>query len=518
MTAVWELSATELSRQMSQGELSSKEVVRAHLERIEALNPALNAFVEVYSKRALADAARCDEERARGAARGPLHGLPISVKECIDVAGEPTTLGLNNRRAIAETDAAIVTVLREAGAIPLGRTNNPQVLLSHETSSPRFGRTNNPFDPTRTPGGSSGGESAAIAAGLSPLGIGTDLGGSIRVPAHFTGTVGLKPTLDRWPWRGCNTALMGQEGVRAMVGPLARTTADLVLVMRALSPERMSELDARVPPLAWSEPGSLRGLRVGRFEASPYVAPSRAVLRAVEEAVAFLTDAGCEVVPFEIAETGEVIARQAASIGADGGRVIAEALEGETVEPHVAATLRTLRLPRLARPLVARLLERSGDRVLANTLRTAGRKRVEEYWAVTRALRSLRHRFVDRMREQRVALLVGPVHATPALPHGGSKDFLFAGAPSILFNALQLPAGVVPVTRVRADEVRTTRPRSRIASLADQVDRDSAGLPVGVQLVGPAWAEPLVLAAMAAVEAGARATEGFPATPIDPRR
>ena len=226
------------------------------------------------------------------------------MKECFDIAGKPTTLGIPARlQNKATRDAALVEHLREMGAVILGCTNIPQLLLSYRSRNPIWGAVNNPFALDRTPGGSSGGESAALAAGLSPLGLGSDLGGSIRVPAHFTGTAGIKPTLDRIPARGCQTGLPGQEAVRGMPGPMARTSRDLALYFSTLDPRWMSRADGRVPPIEWIDPGKIeiRKLRIGVVQPGPFfVAPSAAIARATREAGEILVAAGCEVIPFEI--------------------------------------------------------------------------------------------------------------------------------------------------------------------------------------------------------------------------
>ncbi len=203
MTApLWQLTATQLSQMLAAREVSSRELVDAHLDRITAVDGRVNAFTDVFRDQARRDAERADRERADGRSRGPLHGLPVSVKECFDHEGQPTTLGISAwRERRATRDAAMVTALREAGAVILGRTNLSQTMLFAESRNPVFGQTANPFSLAHTAGGSSGGEAAAVASGMSPLGLGTDIGGSVRSPASFCGITAFKPTLDRLPTR-----------------------------------------------------------------------------------------------------------------------------------------------------------------------------------------------------------------------------------------------------------------------------------------------------------------------------
>ncbi|HEY7976271.1 MAG TPA: amidase, partial [Ktedonobacterales bacterium] len=199
-TEITDLSAVALAASIARGDLSAIEAVEASIARIEAVNPRLNAVVVKRYDEARAEARAADERQARGEPLGPLHGVPITVKECFDVTGTPATYGLPSRaHTLATEDDLYVARLRAAGAIIVGKTNLSQLLLYIESDNPLYGRTNNPWDLTRTPGGSSGGQAAIIAAGGSPLGLATDIGGSIRMPAAFCGVVGMKPTAGRTP-------------------------------------------------------------------------------------------------------------------------------------------------------------------------------------------------------------------------------------------------------------------------------------------------------------------------------
>ncbi|HEU4408735.1 MAG TPA: amidase family protein [Polyangiaceae bacterium] len=511
--------ATELASLLAHGEVSSVELTRAHLARIDAVDGALRAFTEVFREGALADAERADVERRRGDARGPLHGLPVSVKECLDLEGRATTMGVQARvRHRAREDAALVKLLRRAGAVVLGRTNVSQFLLYYESYNPVFGRTSNPHRAERTPGGSSGGEAAAIAAGLSPLGVGTDIGGSIRVPAHMCGIAGLKPTVNRWPNRGVAMPLPGQGAVPEQAGPMARTVGDVELAMRALPPEWLNEVDPNVPPVLWGGPSAdrLERLRVGVFVDDGLLAPSRAVARAVERAAEVLRARGCEVVAFEPPPAAEVVATYLGALSADGGRSLSEAAEGGELEPP----LRTLRaasaMPAAARALLARGLSLAGERRAAAVLAALGEKSVAALWALSERLREQQRALFDALDAAGVDALVCPPFATPALGHGQSQDFLAAGGYAILWNALRCPAGVVPVTTVRPGEAERPPGVDRVDKQAAAVDRGSEGLPVGVQIVARPWADERVVALMRAVEEGVARDAGRPRTPVDP--
>lgn len=511
------LTATRMAELLARREASSVDLARACLDRIDARNGALRAFTAVFRDQALEAARLADERRARGEVRSPIDGLPVSVKESLDFEGLAATMGVESRKGHrATSDAALVRQLREAGAVILGRTNVSQYLIYHESRNPIFGQTANPWDSGRTPGGSSGGEGAAIASGMSPLGIGTDIGGSIRVPAHFCGIVGLKPTLDRWSNRGSNTSLMGQEAVRGQAGPMARTVADALLLMRAIDPVRGSALDGRVPPLPLEDPSRIDvpALRVGVYEDDGLIPSSIAVARGVRRAADALRARGCEVRPFAPPRLAEHIYSYFAALSADGGAILRRGLEGGSTDPVVKGLRRIAELPPAVRLAASRVALIVGEEWVARMLEAIGEKSVDAFWAITNQLRAWRFEVTDAMDRAGIDVVLCPAHATPALPHLGAKDFVLAGSPSMAWNILQFPAGVVPVTRVRPEEARRDRTRDRMEKLAAKVDEGSAGLPVGVQVVARPWREDLCFAAMAAIEAGVSADEGFPRTPV----
>src|SRR5271166_6577174 len=228
MNANTYLPAVSMAAQIRGKKLSPVELVEAHLARIEKLNPKLNAFVQVDADGARRQAVKAEKAVLRGEELGPLHGVPVSIKSSIDVAGHLCEAGTRLRAGrVATEDAPLVSRLRAAGAVILGVTNTPELLMAWETDNLLYGRTNNPWDLSRTAGGSSGGEAAAIAAGLSAGGVGSDGGGSIRVPAHFCGICGLKPTPGRIPSTGHFPKAGGPFALLGVVGPMARTVEDL---------------------------------------------------------------------------------------------------------------------------------------------------------------------------------------------------------------------------------------------------------------------------------------------------
>ena len=446
-------SLIEVAALISRKEASPFEVVNAYLKRIDRINSQLNAIVTVAPD-VLEQARHAEALMASGGAIGPLHGVPLTIKDTIATAGIRTTSGSRVRKDfIPTTDATAVARLKAAGAIILGKTNTPEMAIPYETENPIFGRTNNPYDEQLTSGGSSGGEAAAIAAGLSPGGVGSDLSGSIRVPAHFCGIVGLKPTSGRIPMDGHVPHPGGTLALGACLGPMARTVADISLLFRVLA-----DIEADASEDSWNDSDKLKGFGVCWYDYNGVTPVSRDTRNAVAAAVEALEKAGLrcfEKKPPAVAAGSrlwvEVFAESSAN---DLRQFYAECEE-------------------LAGPLVRRILDTAAQRT----------QRTPAEFAKT-----LQER--DRLRDELLAmmestpLIVAPVGATTAFPHHASSVSIDGESISVFrafsyaqtFNVFDLPAVVV-----------------RAGSTA-------AGLPVGVQIVGRPFEEERVLNAAAIIE------------------
>ena len=297
MTDLWRRSAIDLAHLIATRQASSEEVVEAHLARIAAANSKLNAIVRVLADEARAGAAEADRRVAAGQPLGPLHGVPITVKENIDMAGLPTTQGVPVlANATAPVDAPVVERMRAAGAIPIGRTNLPDFAFRVHTDSALHGLTRNPWAHDRTTGGSSGGDGSALAAGLCAIGLGNDIGGSLRNPANACGIASIRPSFGRVPDAGsispADRPLASQ--LMAVQGPMARRVADVRLGLRVLAGAHPRDpLSLDVPFDGPPAPGPIR---VAVATAPPGGAVEPAIVQATRSAADALSDAGYDVV------------------------------------------------------------------------------------------------------------------------------------------------------------------------------------------------------------------------------
>ena len=321
-------SACEIARALREKEVSALEVVETHLRRIEATHSTLNAVVTLAADRAMDEARAADSRQARGEPLGALHGVPVTIKDSIETAGILTTGGTTGlAKHVPERDAPVVARLREAGAIVLGKTNTPELTLGGESDNLIFGRTNNPYRLDRTPGGSSGGAAAIIAAGGAALDLGSDVGGSIREPAHYCGIAGIKPTTGRVPGTGHIPASYGAFDTFAQIGPMARRVEDIELALGIVSGIDWSDPSVVPMPLGSSTSITLDRLRVATYTDNGLMAPVAEIAEAVNDADAALAAGGVEVVralPEAIPDAVGLIPRIRA---AEGGAPVRYALD-----------------------------------------------------------------------------------------------------------------------------------------------------------------------------------------------
>lgn len=512
--ALTHLSATTLAAMIARGEISSLEAVEAHIARIEQVNPALNAVVVRRYAEARMEAKAADERLARGEAPGPLHGVPITIKESLDLAGTPSTFGLPSRaNLLASHDDPYVARVREAGAIILGKTNVSQLLLYIESDNPVYGCTNNPWNLDRSCGGSSGGQAAIIAAGGSALGLGTDIGGSLRYPSTFCGIAGLKPTSGRTPDQGRYSIPIGQRTIVSQVGVLARRVEDVALGLQVINGDQFSTAEVPIPL------GDPRSVDVSRLKIGYYVedgtfkvAPT--VRRAVLEAAEIMRGCGAQVTewaPPGVNHAQDIFFRV---LSADGARGIKRLLGRDKRDPRIATLELLARRSRLTLRTLDGLLRAAGQPGLAASLHNFGYRDTHHYWQLVEAQMEYQRRFreaLDRADGGPFDVLLCPACSLPALTHGSARELVTAGAYATLYNVLGYPTGIVPLTRVREGE-DLGRPKSRdiVEETARKVEMGSKGLPVGVQVAARPWREHIVLAVMSAIENEARQRQDYP--------
>ncbi len=408
-------------------EVSVLELADAHIRQIERLNPQLNAFADFDAERVRAQARRMDESQAP---RGPLHGLPVTVKSSIATAGYLCEIGSYlHQGEIPAEDAIVVARLRAAGALILGTTNCPELLMAYETANLLHGATRNPWDLDRSPGGSSGGESAAIAAGMSAAGLGSDSGGSVRMPAHCTGICALKPTPGRIPARGHLPPNVGPFATLGAIGPMARTIADISLLFRTLSGQDPG--DPSSPPLPLRTPSldELRAGTIGFFEDDGLVPVTPETRSAVHAAAEALRAAGFRVEAFR-PRTLEQLRKLWWIFFVQCGAMF--------YEPQIRGKHEQLS------PIFREFLS------IADSVPPLSATRLLNAWA---ELDLLRAKTLEEMRDYPVLLC--PVASIPAFRHGErswsidgqSVAYLDAVRHTQWFNVLAAPAVVVPVGR-----------------------------------------------------------------------
>ncbi len=469
MTELFYLPATELARKIRTKECSPVEVMEAHLGRAGKVNPALNAITHLDADRARQSAREAERELDRSTEIGLLHGVPITIKSSIEVEGLRCECGAKLRQGfVAERTAPLVKRLQQAGAIVIGTTNAPEFLMAYESDNFLYGRTNNPWNLDYTAGGSSGGEAAAIAAGCSAGGMGSDGGGSVRVPAHFSGICGLKPTPGLIPRTGHWPACLGPSAFLGLVGPMARTVEDVRLLLEISSGVEYHDPSAAPVILERPDESEVLQTTVGWFEDYGKYAVTAETRQAVRTAAGALKDQGLTVEPIEL--LGMESARDLwwTMFGVAAATLLQPLVDGHEGDLH---------------PITQELMA-SHEEESATTY--------QQFLGAWVDRDHLRSKLLRQMQRHRV--LVCPVASIPAFRHG-ERSWTIDGESvqypqpfvySQIFNLLGNPAAVVPV------------------------GQSSEGLPIGVQIVGRPFEDELVLSVAAKIE---QALGGWKAPP-----
>ncbi|XP_043346479.1 fatty-acid amide hydrolase 1 isoform X3 [Dermochelys coriacea] len=469
------LTLVELSEKLRDGSLSPDWVFYTYVDKALQVTKEVNCVTDY-----LQESESQLQQVKRQEKKDLLYGIPVSIKDSINCKGHDSTLGLAKRlNQPAAEDCVVVQVLKRRGALPFVKTNVPQSLLNYDCSNLIFGQTVNPLDHTKTPGGSSGGEGALISSGGSILGIGTDIGGSLRFPAAFCGICTLKATGGRLSKKGVVSSIPGQKSAVVGIGPMARDVDSLALCMRALLCEDMFRLDPTVPPLPFNEKvfSSSRPLRVGYYDTDSFTMPGPSMRRAVLETKQLLENAGHTLVPFKPCRVEQLVFDVfVRGLFADGCSTFLDHFKGELEDPNIKQLLLLCKAPGWLRRLLSWILKPI------------------EYC----------QEFIAEWRKLDLDVMLCPV-VGPAFQIGFPGKISVAVSYTILYNYLDFPAGVVPVTTVtKEDEEELKAHRGHYNDWWDKIFvkaiRGGVGLPVAVQCVALPWQEELCLRFMKEVE------------------
>ncbi|NXS79934.1 FAAH1 hydrolase, partial [Erpornis zantholeuca] len=503
--AILSLPLLELAARLREGSLSPRTVLYTYLEKALEVTQQTNCLRHFIPE--------CEEqlqEIQQHKEKGLLYGIPVSIKDHVGHKGHLATCGLVQcLGTLMEEDSVLVKVLKRQGAIPFAMTNVPQSLFSYDCSNPIFGQTLNPFNPQKSPGGSSGGEGALIAGGGSILGIGSDIGGSIRLPSSFCGLCGLKPTAQRLRWVLGLPSQPSSWSIPCAVGPMARDVDSLALCMKALLCQEMFQLDPSVPSIPFNKEvySSSTPLRVGYYDTDGYFPLPPCMRRAVKETRGALQAAGHQLVPFSPPRIPYVMTELfLKTFFADGGRAWLDVFTGGIVDPGLKPQVNSCKMPRLVKKLLALLLKplvtirpHLKDIATISTCRS-----VKEMWSHHHQIQVYRSQFITRWKELQLDVVLCPVLG-PAFTTGYPGKLLTAISSTMLYNVLNFPAGVVPVTTVtEADEEELKLYQGCCDDPWDrtlkQAVSGAVGMPVAVQCVALPWQEELCLRFMKEVE------------------
>ncbi|KAK3643563.1 hypothetical protein LTR56_010072 [Elasticomyces elasticus] len=505
----------ELVHDVQDGKKSAIDVLRAYGKVAVKAQEKTNCVTEVMLKEAEGWI-----ERGEINTKGPLAGIPVSLKDSINVGGFDTSVGYSvNVGKPVQTDGALVRLLKDAGAVPFVKTALPVTLLSFESFNDVWGRCLNPHNPKYSPGGSSGGEGALLAFGGSRIGIGSDVAGSVRAPAHYSGCYSLRCSTGRWPKLGVNTSMPGQEGIASVFSPMTRTLMDLSYFTRSFIQMKPWTYDQSVHPLAWREDiestyKDKKVLKIGIMRTDTVVDPAPACARALDIAASALRDQGHQVFDVTPPSPYEALVIASNLLNADGTRTFRSYFRtGESDDPGAAEFGRYMRLPRFIKWFYwayVKYLKR--DETWAGLLEHWHEKSAFEnwQWVTKREVYKARwHEWWNSFgnRGDGMDFILTPPNATPAVPHGAMKSAAAACGYTFLFNLLDYSCGILPVTHV--DPVIDILPQSVNIKKMNGVARGAyqhydavkmAGLPVAVQIVGRRLEEEKVLACMHQLE------------------
>lgn len=492
--------------QITSNEISPQDVLTAYGKRALQAHARTNCLTEVM----IADAERLVENGASAGTdspsrQGSLAGIPVSLKDMVSLAGYDSCIGYSgNVGKVRLQDSPLVLLLKDAGAIPFVKTNMPVTSLSFETANDVFGRSVNPHNPAYTSGGSSGGESALIAFGGSRIGVGTDVAGSVRIPAHYSGVYTIRCSSGRFPRSKNTTAMPGQEGVMAVYSPMARSLPDLVYFLRSLIEMKPWIYDQACYPIPWRMKDIEREYSTGhrRWAVMPtdgVVNPSLACQRAIKMTVEALRKNGDEVIEFSPdslpSHPKDILYLASQLLNSDGTKTYESHFSSffENTDPGAAQLSKIYKTPRWVKWVYANWVRHvRHDNIWADLVEGLSERTTQQQWALVNEREFHRLAWTEWFKKQGIDFLICPPSALPALPHGAMKTAIAACGYTFMFNLLDLPCSVLPVTSVDPD-LDTPSPSNTWTPSDNRIaqgiykyydPKAMSGLPVGVQIVG----------------------------------
>ncbi len=490
-------SAVELIGLLNSGEVSSVVLTTYFIQQIKQNNPKLNALVVPTFERALKQAALADEAYKQGKRLGALHGLPITIKECFDLIDTPSTFGLLNRKDnYPDQNDIYVQSLLDEGAIILGKSNVSQLLSFTESDNPLYGRTNHAHNQAFSCGGSSGGEGVLIGQGLSPLGIGTDIGGSVRIPAAVNGVCGIKPTMGTL--KDCTrfSPIQDKLPVASCVGPIAQDAASLKLALDIMQKAASQHWDA--VPFKNFDNLNLANLKVGFYIDDGLFPVSNPVRQAMEKTIDKLKALNVSLTEFHPPNLNKAESIFYRSISINSGEYILGPLDKDKPVMQISKLVMLMKAPALIRNFLQKLLMLCGQKQQARIMQYLAMTTLREGDGLEQERKAYSEEYIAVMDKSQIGKLdavIHPISAVPAYLHGAFEKMGLAGTYSLIHNVTGFPAGVAKVGNVSKKDIEVKTGSIDLAiSSARKCTAQSEGIPLSVQIAARPNQEHVVLA------------------------
>ena len=510
---------TKLKTMLESNKVTSVQLLTFYYDRCLKFNPEFNFLTTENIQEALKLAQQCDEDRKKNSPRtkGLLFGIPVSIKESFGQKGHPRTGGCCALiDDIPTQDSVLVSLVKAEGAIPFVRTNLPQVLYTCVSTNRIYGETTNPWDKTRSSGGSSGGEGSIVAARASPLGFGSDIGGSIRIPSAYCGVYGFKPTGGRTSLAGhamFGPTGRGQINILATSGPIGRSVNDLELASQCLITEKMQSgdplmSDFTLPCAPWKHDQTFHKegakLTFGYFETIDFIRASKPARRAVRKTVQKLKAAGHNVVQLDMSFATEAILNHIRLISSDDFKLAYDMTKPEKLIDEYTSIALMGTLPTGVKKVIASILTLLGQSILAGSAKSLGRCHVKEYLTASSNQQDIQKLFIKQFQDLKLDAVISPGFAIPAMKTKSADMIATTACYTFLYNFLGVPAGSLPVTRVQAGEdIYDEKVGNTQQIYEKEIAKDmkgSVGMPMNVQVVTLPWQDEKCIAAMRVVE------------------